>query len=191
MRWARGFAKLYPSSLSMISSSCTREARESRITQVFTSPPLSSAFPNIHLVALCLGATGPLYAGYMLAGGYSWRLFFYVEIAFAGALFVLAFFFVEETAYKRKLPTSPAPSTPSSQIGDKETNTVNHLERNSDILPDRKTFTQQLKLFHGIDKDAEFFLTMIRPFTYFTVPAVFWVITTYGKLSKTSLLTII
>jgi hypothetical protein len=31
----------------------------------------------------------------MLAGGYSWRLFFYVEIAFAGALLILAFFVVE------------------------------------------------------------------------------------------------
>lgn len=39
-----------------------------------------------YTVALCLGATGPIYAGYMLAGGYSWRLFFYVEFAFAMAL---------------------------------------------------------------------------------------------------------
>jgi hypothetical protein len=29
-----------------------------------------------YTVCLCLGATGPLYAGYMLAGGYSWRLYF-------------------------------------------------------------------------------------------------------------------
>lgn len=55
-----------------------------------------------YTVALCLGATGPLYAGYMLAGGYSWRLFFYVEFAFACALLVMAFFFVEETSYDRE-----------------------------------------------------------------------------------------
>jgi hypothetical protein len=118
----------------------------------------------------------------MLAGGYSWRLFFYVEIAFAGALFILAFFFVEETHYKRVLPSSPTPSSPSSQSAEgKEMNTVNQLEHPSVVLPERKTFVQTLKLFHGIDRDAEFFMTMIRPFTYFTVPAVFWVISTYGK----------
>jgi heme exporter protein D len=39
----------------------------------------------------------------MLAGGYSWRLYFYVEIAFAGALLILAFFVVEETMYDRKI----------------------------------------------------------------------------------------
>lgn len=36
----------------------------------------------------------------LLSGGYGWRLFFYVEIAFAGFLLILAFLFVEETAYK-------------------------------------------------------------------------------------------
>ncbi|EME87662.1 uncharacterized protein MYCFIDRAFT_212975 [Pseudocercospora fijiensis CIRAD86] len=39
----------------------------------------------------------PLYAGYMLAGGESWRLYFYVEIAFAAVVLILAFLFVEET----------------------------------------------------------------------------------------------
>src|ERR1700742_2648263 len=55
-----------------------------------------------YTVCLCLGATGPLYAGYMLAGGYSWRLFFYVEFAFACALLIMAFFFVEGTSYDRE-----------------------------------------------------------------------------------------
>ncbi|EHL02784.1 putative Uncharacterized transporter [Glarea lozoyensis 74030] len=97
------------------------------------------------------------------------------------ALFVLAFLFVEETHYKRVLPSSPTPSSPSSQSAEgKEMNTASHVENHSVVLPERKTFIQTLKLFHGIDRDAEFFMTMIRPFTYFTVPAVFWVISTYG-----------
>jgi hypothetical protein len=119
----------------------------------------------------------------MLAGGYSWRLFFYVEIAFAGALFILAFFIVEETHYKRVKPSSPTPSSPTSELAEgKETGAITHMERTSVVLPERKSFLQTLKIFHGIDRDAEFFMTMIRPFTYFTVPAVFWVISTYGEL---------
>ncbi|KAL2835021.1 major facilitator superfamily domain-containing protein [Aspergillus cavernicola] len=73
-----------------------------------------------YTVCLCLGSTGPLYVGYMLAGGYSWRLFFYVVAAFAGALLVAAFFL------------------------------------------------------------AQFFGTILRSFTCFLVPAVLWVITSFG-----------
>ncbi|KAG4431083.1 hypothetical protein IFR05_013438 [Cadophora sp. M221] len=134
-----------------------------------------------YTVCLCLGATGPLYAGYMLAGGYSWRLFFYVEIAFAGALFILAFIFVEETMYKRVLPTSVVPSlNESNQNYSKEGEIIHHTETNSSFVPPRKSFLATLKPWSGVDHDAEFFMTMIRPFTLFFVPAVFWVITTYG-----------
>ncbi|RDL29906.1 MFS general substrate transporter [Venustampulla echinocandica] len=129
-----------------------------------------------YTVCLCLGATGPLYAGYMLAGGYSWRLFFYVEIAFAAALLILAIIFVEETSYKRVIPAA----TPAqSDTGDAKEAGVHQIEE-ATVVPPRKTFLQQLKPFEKIDHEAEFFMTMIRPFTYFTVPAVFWVITTYG-----------
>ncbi|KAK5194633.1 hypothetical protein LTR99_003136 [Exophiala xenobiotica] len=117
-------------------------------------------------------ATGPLYAGYMLAGGYSWRLYFYVVVAFASALLILAFFFVEETLYKRV----PPPDVPI--IGEdvhKEAGTVHQR-----AIPERLSFIQTLKPWSRYDPDAEFFMTMLRPFSYFLVPVVFWVITTYG-----------
>ncbi|KUJ09440.1 MFS general substrate transporter [Mollisia scopiformis] len=132
-----------------------------------------------YTVCLCLGATGPLYAGYMLAGGYSWRLFFYVEIAFAGALFVLAFLFVEETTYHRKLRVSQAPSA--DEVSDEgKGGTVEQRESRPAYIPARKSYLSTLKPWGKIDHDAQFFLTMIRPFSYFFVPAVFWVISTYG-----------
>lgn len=116
----------------------------------------------------------------MLNGGYSWRLFFYVEFAFACGLFILAFFVVEETTYHRKLaadlsdgpdaeeksPSSPVATTVESRTG----------------LPPRKTFVQTLKFWGVYEKDADFFLMMARSFTYFLVPHVFWVVSTYGML---------
>jgi hypothetical protein len=118
----------------------------------------------------------------MLAGGYSWRLYFYVETALAGALFVLAFFFVEETAYKRVLPAlTPVPNSPTSPTDDEKTNTPHHLEAAETLIPERKSYASTLKPWSSIDHDADFFMTMVRPFTYFTVPAVFWVISTYGE----------
>ncbi|KAF2094346.1 MFS general substrate transporter [Rhizodiscina lignyota] len=132
-----------------------------------------------YTVCLCLGSTGPLYAGYMLAGGYSWRLFFYVTFAFSMALLILAFFFVEETQYKRVVtPDMVEQITP---IEDYEKNvTSEHQEAVPVAWGARRSFLASLSLWSGVNKDAQFFLTMARSFTYFLVPPVFWVVTTYG-----------
>jgi MFS family permease len=126
-----------------------------------------------YTVCLCWGSTGPLYAGYMLAGGYSWRLYFYVETAFAGALFILAFFFVEETTYKRDTPNGPAPANPTGErkvfsksevYGEDEG--VEKIEVQT-LVPLRRSFVATLKPWSAVNEDEQFFLTMVRCFTYF------------------------
>ncbi|KAK4034364.1 major facilitator superfamily domain-containing protein [Parachaetomium inaequale] len=136
-----------------------------------------------YTVCLCFGATGPLYAGYMLAGGYSWRLFFYVEFAFGCALLILAFFVVEETLYHRKPRPEAIPESASSHNDDEKNSIPNAIIEHvppAAAVPPRKTFLQTLKFWGAYDKDTEFFLMMARSFTYFLVPHVLWVITTYG-----------
>ncbi|CAD0100636.1 unnamed protein product [Aureobasidium mustum] len=96
-----------------------------------------------YTVCLCWGSTGPLYAGYMLAAGYSWRLYFYVEFAFACTLLILAFIFVEESAYKRVITT---PSTPDS---DNEKGHIEHVEVLT-LAPLRRSWLQTLKPWSGI-----------------------------------------
>lgn len=141
-----------------------------------------------YTVCLCWGSTGPLYAGYMLAGGYSWRLYFYVEAAFAALLLILAFIFVEETTYKRKTPNaslSPSPSESGERkvFGQEEIEKggvpVDHVEVQT-LVPPRKTFMQQLKPWSAINRDEDFFMTIARSFTYFLVPSVLWVVTSFG-----------
>lgn len=132
-----------------------------------------------YTICLCLGSTGPLYAGYMLAGGYSWRLFFYVETAFAATLFILAFFFVEESTYKRAKTVSSPPTTVL-DYEEKNGQTVESENMSAHVIPERKSFLSTLKPWSSIDRDAEFFTPMWRCFTYFFVPAVFWVVTSFG-----------
>ncbi|KAI1616620.1 serine/threonine kinase 16 [Exophiala viscosa] len=131
-----------------------------------------------YTVCLCLGATGPLYAGYMLAGGYSWRLFFYVEFAFACVLFILAFFFVEETYYRRdemKARLGAAVEAgPTEKIVDAD------MQEVAPAIPPRKTFVETLKPWGVYDRETPLLMTMLRSFSYFFVPSVFWVISTYG-----------
>ncbi|KAK0713593.1 major facilitator superfamily domain-containing protein [Lasiosphaeria miniovina] len=136
-----------------------------------------------YTVCLCFGSTGPLYAGYMLSGGHDWRLFFYVEFAFAVALFILAFFVVEETAYHRKPPTEGRQSQENLQRGSDGEKTFDAVVEDSPLAPEippRKTFLQTLKFWGIWEKDSDYFLMMARSFTYFLVPHVFWVVTTYG-----------
>lgn len=111
----------------------------------------------------------------MLAGGYSWRLFFYVVIAFAAALLVAAFFLVEETTYHRPEPKTSLPLTIDEKVEERQVETVVAA-----VPPKRKGFISTLKPWSAIDRDAEFFMTMIRSFTYFFVPAVLWVVTSFG-----------
>ena len=132
-----------------------------------------------YTVCLCLGATGPLYAGYMLSGGNSWRLFFYVEFAFACALFILAFFFVEETWYKRDLMKARLGAAVTANV-EREKGVETDSAEVSPATPTRKSFISTLKPWGVYDRDADFFMTALRSFTYFLVPSVFWVVATYG-----------
>ncbi|KAF2223695.1 major facilitator superfamily domain-containing protein [Elsinoe ampelina] len=126
-----------------------------------------------YTICLCWGSTGPLYAGYMLGAGLGWRLYFYVLIAFSGALMIAAFFICEESSYKRKIISSPSNSAVALEKEPHETAVET-------LVPARHTYMQTLKPWSGIDHEAEFFMTMIRSFTYFFVPAVFWVIASFG-----------
>lgn len=167
-------------SWSTMCSFCTNVASVLDTTLViFNLPEATYQETDIYPVCLCLGATGPFYAGYMLSGGYSWRLYFYVEIAFAGALLILAFLFVEESLYHRK--PIQVQDTRFSDLSDSKVGITSHQQDSVTSLPKRKSFLSTLKPWGSIDRDADFFGTMWRPFTYFFVPAVFWVITTYGE----------
>ena len=122
----------------------------------------------------------------MLAGGYSWRLYFYVEVAFAGFLVILAFLFVEETSYKRD---SPNPSPPPSIGSEKKVFSQHEVEKEhvpadqvevETMIPPRRGFLATLKPWSGINRDEEFFMTIARSFTYYLVPSVLWVVTSFG-----------
>lgn len=110
----------------------------------------------------------------MLNAGYSWRLFFYVCIAFAGTLLIAAFIFVEESTYVRKVVIE----TPKGEFV--KTQIQEEIELGIPGRGSRKTWREQLKLFNGIDYSVSYWMTTFRPFTYLVVPAVFWVIATYG-----------
>lgn len=156
-----------------------------------------------YTIALCLGATGPLFSGLMLGAGLSWNLFFWIEFAFGMALLVLSFLFVEETRYERKPILSSSPSTTFSAApgphhyekdnakAEEANATAHHIDSQSPsntslIIPPRKPFLQQLTLWtpsppnSSLHKEQPIHTMLLRSFSHLLVPSTFWVITTYG-----------
>ncbi|KAI1322469.1 putative MFS transporter [Xylariaceae sp. FL0255] len=131
-----------------------------------------------YTVCLCFGTFGSLPAGYILAAGYGWQLFFYIVFAFGIALLIMAFIFVEETSYDRK--TSMAMSTPESMDDEKGDESQVEAPAMSTLIPQRKSFFATLNPRGRYNPDVPFFTMMVRSFTYFLVPQVFWVVASYG-----------
>ncbi|KAJ3561322.1 hypothetical protein NPX13_g8992 [Xylaria arbuscula] len=133
--------------------------------------------------ALCLAALATLPAAYMLSTRYSWRLFFYVILAFAVALFILAFLFVEETSYER---TKPADASTVSEDHD-SANATSSQEKpealaveHAPVIPERKSFLSTLRPWGRVDRTVPVFTLLWRSMTYILVPQVLWVITSFG-----------
>ncbi|KAF2965859.1 hypothetical protein GQX73_g7745 [Xylaria multiplex] len=132
--------------------------------------------------ALCLAALATLPAAYMLPTKYSWRLFFYVILAFASALFILAFFFVEETSYQRNKHVDAAMSEDQDSANAKSSQDKPEavgVER-VPVIPPRRSFLSTLRPWGRIDSTVPFFTLLWRSMTYFLVPQVLWVITSFG-----------
>ncbi len=95
-------------------------------------------------------------------------------------MFALAFFFVEETSYDRNAHVLNGISTSGSNgSGDQEKTDSTTIEQ-LPVIPDRKSFAETLRPWSGVDHRVAFFAMMWRSFTYFLVPQVLWVITTFG-----------
>ncbi|KAI1206701.1 MFS general substrate transporter [Annulohypoxylon truncatum] len=133
---------------------------------------------------MCFAAVATIPAAYMLPTKYSWRLFFYVMLAFAIALFILAFLFVEETCYDREAHrshnTSPERSDEIASNGSEKPD-EDTVERTTSI-PKRKSFLMTLRLWGYVDPEVNIFTLMWRSFTYFLVPQVLWVVTSFGTI---------
>ncbi|KAJ4223279.1 hypothetical protein NW759_005914 [Fusarium solani] len=138
--------------------------------------------------ALTTGTLSAVPASYMLSSGKSYNLFFWVEFACGCLLFLGTFFCFEETMYIRRtkaLDTRPVDDHVVDCEKDDE-QSVRQIEsraRESDPeISQRRTYRQQLSVFDKTDPESPVFLMMARSFTYFIVPPVFWVCTTYGMI---------
>ncbi|KAL5587224.1 hypothetical protein FOVSG1_012360 [Fusarium oxysporum f. sp. vasinfectum] len=134
--------------------------------------------------ALTTGTLSAVAASYMLAGGHSYNLFFWVEFAIGCVLLLAVFFLFEETMFFRDshIPGVPLNADGSARLQkDEEHQTTEEIEiQTTPRNYVRDSYLQQLKLIRRTDPNSPIVMMMARSFTYFVVPPVFWVCSTYG-----------
>ncbi|KAI1408295.1 MFS general substrate transporter [Hypoxylon sp. FL1857] len=133
---------------------------------------------------MCFAAMGTIPAAYMLPTKYSWRLFFYVGLAFACALFIVAFLVVEETSYDRKahMNRDVSPDRSDEIIFHSSEKPDDAIVEQAAVTPDRKTYLETLRPWGRIDPEVHAFTLMWRSFTYYLIPQVLWVVTSFGTI---------
>jgi len=108
----------------------------------------------------------------MLKGGNSYKLFFWVYFAVAAVLAICTVLFFEETMYFRKVRASTSGSNTNvgdadvtkseTNIGSSEGFEVGKGSTESESIPARKTWKQQLKIFTIVDKDINMLMMAVR-----------------------------
>jgi MFS family permease len=124
------------------------------------------------------GALGNVIAG-LVTIHYTWRTTYYVTTALVGLFFVLMFFTMPETSFKRRpthTPNHVMPDTKStSEIGTSEKGMdISHIESYQSRSRNKKTYVEQLRIFNGSYVDEPLLKIFIRPFGVLLLPPVFW-----------------
>lgn len=141
---------------------------------------------SYYTAALCLGSIGPLPACYMLAGGYSFRLFFYIEFAIGVAPHhrnILAL--PGDGLQEEGEGDGPGPYRKLRWCIDGQASGIccrpqKDRSRAQPVMKQRKSYLASLNPWSGIDREADFFMMVVRSFSYYLVPHVLWVITSFG-----------
>ncbi|RVX72329.1 hypothetical protein B0A52_04534 [Exophiala mesophila] len=142
----------------------------------------------------------PVFVG-MMATDIGWQWSFYILAIIMSAGFLLVFFFVPETAYRRDhsldldLLSSDSQEAirplQSSETENREENPGENTEEGAEEMTEEKTvrtrttadgtkvapkatFVQRLMPFNGRKTDESFFKLLLRPFPLFFHPAVLW-----------------
>jgi hypothetical protein len=139
-----------------------------------------------YTASLCLGSLSPVPVGYLLDTG-TWRSAYYVFTACGAALLVTGFFVFTETKFDRRADIL--------QDGINSTDVklphTTHTEDqpadasiNEALTLPKKSYLSQLNPFPIYNRQASFWLSIARSFSFLAYPAVLWTIASYGKIFR-------
>ncbi|KAJ5904332.1 hypothetical protein N7504_006715 [Penicillium tannophilum] len=121
---------------------------------------------SYYSAALSCGVSGGIILSGLITIHQSWRVIYYVAAGMIWALVILITFTMPETAYQRTYPNI---------IDETETDPnkvqVAHAES---VIPQKKTYAQQMRLFNPSYTDESLLTLFWRPFPVLFLPSVLW-----------------
>ncbi|KAF8167500.1 MFS general substrate transporter [Crassisporium funariophilum] len=117
---------------------------------------------------------GPLLYSYVIQN-LSWQMGFWFVTIPLGISVVLVFFCVPETTYVRAPSAQPKASGKDSEKGSIEEGTSS-----SDIIPERKSYVSQLKIWNGTYSKANILKIFLRPFPFLLSPVTWFMFCCHG-----------
>lgn len=152
----------------------------------------------MYTVALSAGVSGGVIISGLITIKNSWRYIYFVAAAIVGALIILVVFTFPETAFNRSPVDIPGSNEAPSELYTREgfegsdgleKGVAHHVEstnggithevtsvtnRGGVAIPRKKTFVQNLALFHGTFIDESYWRVFYRPIVLLALPIVLW-----------------
>lgn len=154
---------------------------------------------SMYTVALSCGVSGGVIISGLITISLDWRYIYHIAAAITGVLIILIFFTFPETAYNRSPVAVPGANQAPSKLYDqssiasreRDTEKNAHVElqertvlephpvgpvtnHNTDAVPSKKTFIQNLALFQGRFVDESLWKIFYRPIVLLCLPIVMW-----------------
>jgi MFS family permease len=115
--------------------------------------------------ALSLGVAGGLFIDGFITMHHSWRTIYYVAIALIGSFVIIVIISFPETSYIRDHET----------VEVKLANAKTNVESTTDSArPNKRSWVQEIKLFHGTYTSESLLKMMLRPIGLIILPPVLW-----------------
>ncbi|KEQ82937.1 MFS transporter [Aureobasidium pullulans EXF-150] len=116
-------------------------------------------YMSMYTAALSSGVSGGVIISGLITINLSWRYIYHVSAAIVGVLIILVFLTFPETAYNRNL----------------ESHTVGPVTNHrATAIPRKRSFVQNLAIFHGRFVDETFWKIFYRPVVLLCLPIVLW-----------------
>ncbi|THZ16518.1 MFS transporter [Aureobasidium pullulans] len=156
-------------------------------------------YMSMYTAALSSGVSGGVIISGLITINLSWRYIYHVSAAIVGVLIILVFLTFPETAYNRspvnvpganrapsELYTMPAATTSVNNVEkggrsehvetpDLESHTVGPVTNHqATAIPRKRSFVQNLAIFHGRFVDETFWKIFYRPVVLLCLPIVLW-----------------
>ncbi|KAL6809558.1 major facilitator superfamily domain-containing protein [Trichoderma camerunense] len=128
----------------------------------------------VYTASISGGVAGGIIVSGLITIDHGWRTIYYVSIALIGAMTVVLCFTMPETSYIRNPVQAETASAVSPLDKEGSTDYTENADFREQGIPKKRTYLQELRLFHGKFTEEPLFKIFVRPIGLLILPPVLW-----------------